>query len=116
MSEVSFDTRTPEEARKGRRQKYVHAGWQERWATGRNMRPAQFHSPFDSTPRKRVNGGRWGVRKMAMRTREGFQWEAYTRGSLRALNRRFPNQQQAVEYAQRIAILANERSTSERQP
>lgn len=112
MSSI-HDTRTPREKRLGRRQRYVHAGvdplifQQHRSHISRNNpAPATFRKPASGVKLKPVTGGRWGVRKLACDTANGWQWEAYCKGTLKVMTGRFPTQELAVAHAQRMAMLA----------
>lgn len=102
------DTRTDQERQLGRVQRYVNAGYDPfRWrnAGGRwskNRVPADFRRPPGMKP---VKGGRWGVRKLAVRTRDGLQWQAYNRGTLKGASARFATQAEAVAHAQSIASM-----------
>lgn len=112
MSSV-HDTRTHEERTIGRYQRYVHSGADparfhanlggSRWR--KNPEPRPFRKPAGKKI-KPVTGGRWGVRKLACDTANGWQWEAYCKGSLKAMTGRFPTQELAVAHAQRMAMLA----------
>lgn len=109
MTKSLYDTRTPGERALGRMQRYVHSGtdplryrpWDHGRGFGRkNPAPMDFRRPKRLKP---VKGGRWGVRKLAANTPDGWQWHAYNKGSLKALSARFPTQEQAVAYATDMA-------------
>lgn len=98
---VGQDTRTGEEKRKGRRQRYVHAGFRPNWDRGpKNQFPADFR--FKGV-RANVKGGRWGVRKLATYRPDGRYWEAYCRGTAKALGGRFATQAEAFSHAESVA-------------
>lgn len=103
-----IDSRTEAERRLGLSQRYVNAGHSPlRWRNndrdwGMNRAPADFRKV---PGRKPVKGGRWGVRKIAARTRDGLQWHAYTRGTTKGLSARFATQEEAVAHAQKVAAL-----------
>lgn len=103
-----IDSRTEAERRLGHSQRYVHAGVDQlRWRNGGggwsvNRAPAEFRKVPGAKP---VKGGRWGVRKIAARTRDGLQWHAYTRGTLKGVTARFATQAEAVAHAQKMAAL-----------
>ena len=106
------DTRTREERALGRRQRYVHSGFDPIWKLHnyaapprlhRNPAPMEFRKPKGLKP---VKGGRWGVRKLACDTPNGWQWEAYCKGTMKGASGRFPTHKLAIEHAQRMATLA----------
>lgn len=105
------DVRSRAERRLGRTQRYVHAGVDPfRWRNGGggwsvNRVPAEFRKAPGVKP---VKGGRWGVRKLAARTRDGLQWHAYTRGTLKGASARFATQAEAVAHAQKMAAMRRE--------
>ena len=106
------ETRTQREKRLGRSQRYVHAGvdplifQQHRSHTSRkNPAPGSFRKPAGKKL-KPVTGGRWGVRKLACDTPNGWQWEAYCKGTMKGASGRFPTMELAVAHAQRMAITA----------
>lgn len=103
------DTRTMGEKLLGKRQRYVNAGVNPaiyrpgsgRW--GMNPTPEGFRKPRGLKP---VKGGRWSVRKIAARTQDGYQWHAYTKGTMKGASSRFATQADAIRHAQRMARLA----------
>ena len=106
------DTRTPGERALGRMQRYVHSGtdplryrpWHHDRGFGRkNPTPMEFRKPKGLRP---VKGGRWGVRKLACDTPNGWQWEAYCKGTMKGASGRFPTMELAVAHAQRMAMTA----------
>lgn len=104
------DARTADERMIGRRQRYVHADIDPllfqrggRLHFRKNPTPRAFLKPRGLKP---VRGGRWGVRKLACNTPNGWQWEAYCRGTMKGATGRFPTQALAVAHAQRMAALA----------
>lgn len=99
---VGQDTRTEEEKRKGRRQRYVHAGFY-RYQSGMNPVPADFRK---KEPRSKVKGGRWGVRKIAVWRGDGKYWHAYNRGTLKGMSARFYTQEEAMSHAVSMSNLA----------
>lgn len=110
MSSI-HDTRTKREKSLGYYQRYVYAGTDplvyqaNRSSSRRNPEPARFGRPVGKKL-KPVVGGRWGVRKLACDTVNGWQWEAYCKGTMKALSGRFPTHALAVDHAQRMARLA----------
>ena len=80
--------------------RYIHAGYNPHTWNGRNAFPADFRKPEGLA---NVAGGRWGVRKIALRTRDGKQWSAYCGGTLKGMSARFRTQGEAMHHAVEMA-------------
>lgn len=93
-----MDTRTRFEAFLGKRQRYIHAGFDPFRGTGMNIHPEPFRPPFGKR-RKATRGGRWNIRKLAQYQSDGLYWHAYANGKCATYNSRFATQQEALAWA-----------------